>query len=73
MQAPESETSISVSRPERDLFFALAVPAESTQEHLDILATLAGMFSDELLVAKLRSIDSADDIFQLVTGWTDAA
>ena len=56
-----------------DLFFALAVPAESTQEHLDILATLAGMFSDRELVAQLRSNESADEVFRLVTGWIDAA
>ncbi len=56
-----------------DLFFALAVPAESTQEHLDILATLAGMFSDRSLVAQLRDVDSAQGLFRLVTDWTDAA
>ena len=50
-----------------DLFFALAVPEDSTQEHLEILAHLAGMFRDEDLLTKLRSADSQEEIFQLLT------
>jgi len=56
-----------------DLFFALAVPAQSTQEHLDLLASLASMFSDEAFVAELRRHHSAEEVFDRVAGWIDAA
>ena len=38
-----------------DLLFALVVPEESTQEHLDILAKLAEVFSDGGKLEKIRS------------------
>lgn len=49
-----------------DLFFALLVPEESTDEHLEILSKLAKIFSDSGLVAKIRQCDSADAIFRLL-------
>lgn len=42
-----------------DLIFALVVPEEATQEHLDLLAQLAEMFADPGTLAALRS--AADD------------
>lgn len=52
-----------------DLLFALIVPEESTDEHLQILSMLASMFSNADLRKKLRSAGSADSIFQLLTEW----
>ena len=51
-----------------DLFFALSVPTRTTDEHLEMLATLARAFSDETLLAKLRSAGSATTIYDLLTG-----
>lgn len=45
-----------------DLVFALVVPREATDEHLQLLAQLAALFSDEGLCAKLREAGSADAI-----------
>ena len=37
-----------------DLVFALVVPQEATEEHLQLLAKLAALFSDDDLCARLR-------------------
>jgi PTS system nitrogen regulatory IIA component len=50
-----------------DLLFALTVPQHSTDEHLEILARLAEMFSDAELVARLRSESTAAALFKLLT------
>jgi PTS system nitrogen regulatory IIA component len=52
-----------------DLFFGLIVPERSTEEHLQILATLAQMFSDKPLRERLRMADSADAVFDVLTRW----
>jgi len=52
-----------------DLLFALMVPENSTQEHLEILAQLAQMFSDESFRDKLRSTSDCTDKFNLLTLW----
>jgi PTS system nitrogen regulatory IIA component len=49
-----------------DLLFALVVPEESTQEHLDILAKLAELFSDEGNLEKIRSGASNTDIYDIL-------
>lgn len=49
-----------------DLLFALLVPEESTDEHLQILARLAEMFSDTDLVRKLRYASSSDRLYELL-------
>lgn len=51
-----------------DLFFSLLVPEESTDEHLEILAHLAELFSDEGLVAQLRRARNKEAIYTLLTG-----
>ncbi len=51
-----------------DLLFALIVPEESTEEHLQILAALAEMFSKEDTITQLRQSDSADTIYSILTG-----
>ncbi len=51
-----------------DMVCALVVPAESTEEHLQILATLAALFSDEQLRERLRRAASAAELYALLTG-----
>jgi len=49
-----------------DLLYALLVPEESTEEHLQILAQLAGLFSNPDFCSKLRSCSDSDQCFQLI-------
>ena len=49
-----------------DLFFALSVPDSATEEHLQLLATLARAFSDETLLKNLRSAGSVAAIYDLL-------
>ena len=52
-----------------DLMFGLLVPAESTDEHLQILAQLAKMFSDEAFCKKLRQASSSEELYKLLSEW----
>ena len=52
-----------------DILFTLIVPEESTDEHLQILAFLASMFSDKDFREKLRKSNSPEDTYQLFTSW----
>jgi len=52
-----------------DMMFALIVPQESTDEHLQILALLASMFKDEDFRNKLRQTKDVNDIYQLLINW----
>lgn len=52
-----------------DLLFALIVPEQCTDEHLEILALLAGLFSDKALCQALRSATHAGKVFGLLTEW----
>lgn len=52
-----------------DLLFALAVPEVAVDEHLQILAHLAEMFSDAELCKALREAASDRKIFDLLTQW----
>lgn len=49
-----------------DLIFALLVPEESTDEHLQVLAKLASMFSNDAFREKLRKADSSQMLYQLL-------
>jgi PTS system nitrogen regulatory IIA component len=51
-----------------DLVCALVVPTESTEEHLQILASLAALFSDEHLREQLRHAASAEAVYALLSG-----
>jgi PTS system nitrogen regulatory IIA component len=53
-----------------DLFFSLLVPDRATDQHLQILAQLAEMFSDDEFLARLRASRSHDELFELLTTWT---
>ena len=50
-----------------DLLFALLVPEESTEEHLQVLSKLAEMFNDDDLLQRLRTEASNDTVFTLLT------
>ena len=52
-----------------DMLFALIVPEESTDEHLQILALLASMFNDETFREKLRQTKNKEEIYQLLMEW----
>jgi PTS system nitrogen regulatory IIA component len=52
-----------------DLFFALVVPEQATDEHLRILAYLARMFSDPALCQRLRAAQGASALHQVITTW----
>ncbi len=56
-----------------DLLFALLVPEECTEEHLQILALLAEMFNDKGLRAELRAADSSAALYDLLKDWHAAA
>ena len=51
-----------------DLVFALLVPERSTEEHLRVLAKLAGMFDKPEFPARLRREKSGEAIYELLTG-----
>lgn len=52
-----------------DLLFALLVPENSTNEHLELLAQLAEMFSDEEFRDKLRATKDRQAIYNLLSTW----
>jgi PTS system nitrogen regulatory IIA component len=52
-----------------DLVFALLVPEEANEMHLQLLSRLAAMFSDPQLRQDLREADSKDRILALLQGW----
>jgi len=52
-----------------DLLFALVVPEQSTDEHLQILATLAQSFSNSQTSEKLRQCQNSQDVLQLTSEW----
>lgn len=52
-----------------DLVFALLVPEKSTEEHLQLLAQLAEMFSNREVVEQLRQADSPADLLDTIGTW----
>ena len=56
------------------LVFALLVPEQATETHLQILSELAQMFSDRVLRESMSSAVDAAELHHLVTSWqSDAA
>ena len=51
-----------------DLLFALIVPEDSTEEHLQTLAKLAEMFSDTTTLHKLRQSNTPSEMYSILTG-----
>lgn len=56
-------------RQPADLVFALLVPEHFSDEHLQILACLAEMFSDRALCRQLRQCGDAEHLYELLTHW----
>jgi PTS system nitrogen regulatory IIA component len=52
-----------------DLLFALIVPENSTEEHLQILANLAKLFSDTAVRQQIRDANNSEQIYQLLQDW----
>jgi len=48
-----------------DLLFVLLVPLEATDEHLQILATLAGKFGQAEFREQVRQATDAEAIYQI--------
>jgi PTS system nitrogen regulatory IIA component len=57
----------SLDRQKVDIIFALVVPQEANDDHLDILATIAGKFSQPELRDKLRATHTNEELFQVIT------
>ncbi len=56
----------SVDNQPVDLLFALVVPEESTENHLQLLAMLAGMFNDEEFRKRVRGCHSGNELHRLL-------
>ncbi|MFP5344958.1 MAG: PTS sugar transporter subunit IIA [Gammaproteobacteria bacterium] len=56
-----------------DLLFALLVPEQSSEEHLQALALLAEMLRDKMLREELRQAKSGAELFDLLTRWRSRA
>lgn len=54
-----------------DLFFALLVPQHSADEHLQILASLAEMFSEQSFLDRIRTENSQERLYQLLIARPD--
>lgn len=52
-----------------DLLFALLVPENSTEEHLQLLSQLAEMLSDNQLVSNLRKASDARTLLNILRDW----
>lgn len=52
-----------------DLMFALMVPQESTEEHLQLLASLAEMFGDEGVRSQLRHSSTPQELESVIVQW----
>jgi PTS system nitrogen regulatory IIA component len=53
-----------------DLVFALVIPEDSTQQHLEILASLAEMFSDRAFCDRLRQAPTPQELLGLISDWS---
>ena len=53
-----------------DILFVLLVPTEAQQQHLDYLASIAGLFSQEAFCKEIRNADSAQGLFDTATRWS---
>jgi PTS system nitrogen regulatory IIA component len=52
-----------------DILFVLLVPEEAQQQHLDILAGLAGLFNDPEFCKHIRAIKDSASLYAAVTNW----
>jgi PTS system nitrogen regulatory IIA component len=52
-----------------DLVFALLVPEESTEEHLQVLSTIAEVFSNNSVCTALRQCETESCIYNQLSEW----
>jgi len=60
----------SLDRQAVDVAFGLLVPEEATQEHLNLLADIARLMSNNDHKAALSSAGSAQEVVSLIRDWT---
>lgn len=58
-----------IDRQPVDLMFALLVPEQSREEHLELLAKLAEMFQDQDLLSQLRAAMSSAEMQNILAQW----
>ncbi|MDP5209487.1 PTS IIA-like nitrogen regulatory protein PtsN [Microbulbifer sp. 2205BS26-8] len=56
-----------------DLLFALLVPEDAEQQHLETLAQIAALFSDNQIKDKLRQAKTSDELYALALDSAAAA
>lgn len=61
----------SLDRQPVDVAFGLLVPEEATQEHLNLLADIARLMSNNDHKAALSSASSAGQVIHLIRQWTE--
>jgi nitrogen PTS system EIIA component len=66
IQLPEGIDFDAIDSQPVDLAFAMLVPEEATEEHLQLLAKLAQMFDDSEFCSDLRSAGSTERLLQLI-------
>jgi PTS system nitrogen regulatory IIA component len=66
IQMPLSVDFDAIDNQPVDLAFAMLVPEEETEEHLQLLAKLARMFDDQQFCTALREAETAQKLFQLI-------
>ena len=56
-----------------DIIFALVVPGEATQEHLNLLADIARLFSQERFRDALRDCTTSEALYTTAINWQQQA
>lgn len=69
VQLAEGVDCDAIDQQSVSLMFALLVPEESTEEHLQLLARLAQMFSDEALREQLQTAEDSQTLYNLLIDW----
>lgn len=62
----------SIDKKPVDLMFALLVPENAEEEHLQTLALLANMLNNEQIRENLRQANSADEVQSTFTDWQNS-
>jgi PTS system nitrogen regulatory IIA component len=66
VQLPEGIDFDAIDNQPVDLAFAMLVPEEATDEHLQLLAKLAQMFDDQDFCIALRQAATTSELYQLI-------
>ncbi|MCU7929993.1 MAG: PTS IIA-like nitrogen regulatory protein PtsN [Candidatus Thiodiazotropha sp. (ex Codakia rugifera)] len=66
VQLPEGIDFDAIDNQPVDLAFAMLVPEDATDEHLQLLAKLAQMFDDKGFCTALREAKTANELFLLI-------